>query len=112
MIARFISAAAGVWLMAAPSVLGYSGLPAKLDRTLGPIAAAIALIAINEVTRPVRWGNLLIGLALVALPWLVGYPVEAAISSTAAGVVIAAASTVRGRLEERLGGGWSVLWRA
>jgi hypothetical protein len=110
MWARIVAAAAGVWLMAAPHVLGTQPPARTVDRVIGPLVAAAAVIAMSEVTRPVRRLNLLLGLALLAAPWLLGYGTAATINSTVVGMVVAAASLVRGPLHHRLGGGWSSLW--
>lgn len=114
MWARIINAILGVWLMAAPAVLGY-GEPARTsDRIAGPIAAAVAVIAIWEVTRPLRWVNLVIGLWLLAAPWVLAYYdiFAAALNSSAVGLLLILFATSRGKIKERYGGGWSSLWKS
>lgn len=108
---QLASVVAGIWLMAAPTVLGYGNPAANLDRVLGPTAVAIAIIAVSQVTRSVRWANLPIGVALVALPWILGYPTAALISSTVSGLVICAAAIFPGRIDKQFGGGWRELVR-
>ena len=110
MWARVIAAAAGVWLIAAPHVLGTQPPARTVDRVIGPLVAAAAIVAMSAVTRPLRRLNLLLGLALVAAPWALGYDTVATINSTVVGIIVAAASRVRGPLHHRLGGGWSSLW--
>ncbi len=110
MWARILNAALGIWLMAAPAVLGYGGLAADLCRIVGPVAAACAIIAINEATRPMRWANLVLGAGLVVLPWVLGFPTGAAVNCAAVGVLFIVCARVRGPLKEQLGGGWSWLW--
>ncbi|MGH2544333.1 MAG: SPW repeat domain-containing protein, partial [Ardenticatenaceae bacterium] len=101
----------GIWLMAAPAVLGYGDPAQSNDRVIGPLVAAIGVIAISGVTRELRWINLLLGLWLLVAPWVLGYDAGIVIfNSMASGLVIAALATVRGSVEQRMGGGWSSLW--
>ncbi len=107
MIARLVGVAAGVWLMFAPAVLGYGGVPENNDRIFGPIGAAFAFVAIWEVLRPMRWGTLPVGVWLVAAPLVLGYDdTGAVISSIAAGAVMAASTFFGARVSASFGGGW------
>lgn len=112
MWARALNTALGIWLMAAPAVLGY-GKPASIHSHIaGPLAATFAIVAIWETTRQVRRLNLLLGLWLLVAPWILGgHPPAAAANSMAAGVLLAALSLVRGRISQQYGGGWSAVWR-
>ncbi len=101
----------GLWLMAAPSVLDYEGTAGHSDHIVGPLLASFAAVALWEVTRDLRWVNLILGVWLIAAPWLLGFETSALINSTAVGVLVAALSLVRGRTSDELGGGWSMLWR-
>jgi hypothetical protein len=78
---RLLTVAVGIWLMAAPAVLGYAGTPATSDRIAGPVVAAIGIVAASTVTRGLRWANLAPGLWLVAGPALLGSPAAALVSS-------------------------------
>lgn len=112
MWARLASAAVGLWLMAAPAVLAYGAPAATNDRIVGPVAATFAVIAIWEVTRALRRVNLLLGLWMLAAPWLLGsYPTDATLNSMAAGALLAAFSLFRGDIAQEYGGGWSAVWR-
>ena len=66
---RIVNIALGLWLMVAPSVLDYGDPAAANDRIVGPIAAALAVIAVWEATRPLRWVNVVLGLWLVIAPF-------------------------------------------
>lgn len=113
MWARLANTAVGVWLMAAPAVLGYGDPAGTNDRIVGPLAATFAIIAIWEVTRALRWLNLALGLWLLAAPWILGgYPADATISSLAAGALLALFSLVRGKVQQEYAGGWPSLWRS
>ncbi len=113
MWARLINAALGVWLMAAPAVLGYDGVASTNHRIVGPIVAAFAIIAIWEVTRALRWINAALGAWLVVAPLVLGYPaLDVLINSLVVGLLIVTMATVRGKLTQQFGGGWSALWRS
>jgi len=107
---RVLGALTGVWLMAAPAVLGYGGAARISDLIVGPVAASAAIVALSEVTRALRWATLPLGAWVIVAPWLLGAPAAARVSGFVAGAVLMAVAPVRGRLRERLGGGWRVLW--
>lgn len=108
---RAANVAVGVWLMAAPAVLGYGQPAADFHRTMGPVAAAVAIIAMAEVTRPFRWVNVAVGLALLLIPWVEGYSGAALANSLLCGAAIVGLASLRGRVTKRVGGGWRSLWR-
>jgi hypothetical protein len=110
MWARAGSVVVGLWLMAAPAVLGYEGLARDVDRIIGPIAASAAIVAMSAVVRGVRRLEILTGVALLAVPWMLGYPVLPTANSLAAGACLVMLGTVRGRVSGRYGGGWSALF--
>lgn len=110
MWARFGNIALGVWLMAAPAVLGYAGRAGINDRIVGPVTIAFAVVAIWEVVRPLRRVNLLLGLWLLLAPWVLAFGWVATLNSTAVGLLMIAFATVAGTRTARIGGGWSALW--
>jgi hypothetical protein len=98
--------------MVAPTALQYGGAAATNDYIVGPVIASFAIVALCGATR--SWGrvNLVLGLWLIASPWILQYDsTEAIINSTIAGIVSAALAPVRGRVTRSFGGGWAVLWR-
>ncbi|HEX7127567.1 MAG TPA: SPW repeat protein [Thermodesulfobacteriota bacterium] len=105
MLPRAVSALIGVWLMAAPAVLGHGGAAATNDRIAGPLVAAFAIVAMAEVTRPLRWAEALIGAWLLVAPWITGAPAPAAASNVAAGVLLLVLATMGGAVQGRYGGG-------
>lgn len=107
---RLLNAALGVWLMAAPAVLGYGAPASTNDRLIGPLAASLAIIALWEATRPVRQANTLLGAWLVIAPLILGYATAPAVNSVLVGLAMVGLSRVRGEVTGRYGGGWSVLW--
>jgi hypothetical protein len=111
-IAQLAAALVGVWITAAPGVLGYAGAARLLAVTLGPIAASLALIAAWETTRGLRWGNVAAGAVLILAPWLLpGAHWAAQISNVLAGALLLALSLLGGEVRGRHGGGWSALFR-
>ena len=107
---RVVSAALGIWMMFAPSILDYDRPAATNDRIVGPIVASFAIIAIWQVTRGLRWLNLVLGVWLLVAPWVLGYAWEPLLNSSIVGVIIIACAAVRGPMNDRTGGGWSAIW--
>lgn len=67
-----VCAALGLWLMAAPAVLGAAGGAAASDHLAGPLVTTFAVVALAEVGRPVRSLNLPLGAWVAAAPWVLG----------------------------------------
>lgn len=112
MTARIIAIASGLWLMASPAVLGYAGTAAEVsDRIVGPVAAALSLIAAWAVARPLRWTTVPLGLWAMLAPWFLGHPTAGAVGNLVAGIALVVTAFVRGRVNERFGGGWMSLRR-
>lgn len=107
MIARLVAVAGGIWLMVSPAVLDHVETTAETsDRIVGPLAAAFSFVAIWGITRALRWTTVPLGAWCIGAPWLLGFPTDAAISSTLVGVLFVATAFVRGAVDERYGGGW------
>ena len=98
------SAVLGIWLMAEPAILGVDGRAADSHYLAGALVLTWAVIAFGEVTRPVRWLNVLMGLWIVAAPWLlIGSTDLSRWIDTLCGVLLIALSVPRGRIDERFG---------
>ena len=110
---HIVVVALGLWLMAAPAVLGHVGTTAgDSDRLVGPLIASIAFIAASEITRPVRWVNLAGAVWLVVAPWIFGFPMSAAINDVIVGIAVGVLSPLgKADMKGRFGGGWSALRR-
>ena len=101
----------GVWLMAAPDVMRYEGPERVVDHIVGPLVASMAVIAMAEVTRPVRWVNVALGLWLMLAPVLMGYqPLHIGARSALIGGAILLLSLVKAPEREHTGGGWRRVW--
>lgn len=111
MVAQLAAAAFGIWLMAAPVVLGYGGTAQMIDRIAGPVIAALAIIAASECTRGLRWANAALASILIVLPLWFDHTRAATLNSVATGVAVLVLSSLRSRVRSSFGGGWRVLLR-
>jgi hypothetical protein len=110
-LAQLAAALLGVWLMAAPSLLGYPD-PARLhDRIAGPLVASVAFVAAWEVARGLRRANLVAGAWLLAAPLVLGYGRLEALHSLVIGIAVIGLACLGGRVTQRFGGGWRALFR-
>jgi SPW repeat len=79
----------GVWLVVSPFVLGFAGAAFWLTIAFG---LGVILFAIEAFVIPSyleEWGEMLLGLALVLVPWTVGYEqVSATVSSVLSGILV------------------------
>lgn len=99
------SAAVGVWVMAAPAVLGARSSVADSDHIVGALVVCVAVIATAEVGRIVRFLNMGFGAWLLLAPWLLDGATGAAIvSDMVAGLALLALSLPKGAIRESYGG--------
>lgn len=99
-----LSSALGMWLMAAPAVLGISGTAADSNHLIGALVVTWAVIAFGEVARPVRWLNIPMGAWLLVSPWLLSGQTDwSRWNDAAAGALLIALAVHRGRIEHRFG---------
>jgi hypothetical protein len=109
---RIINIVLGVWLMAAPGILGYDGAGRTNDVIVGAVSATSAIVSLSEVMRPIRWVNVAMGASLLVAPMYLGFDYGAAWHRLFVGLLMLSSALVRGRIESRFGGGWSAVWRA
>ncbi|WP_137390411.1 NAD-dependent epimerase/dehydratase family protein [Rhodoligotrophos defluvii] len=98
----------GAWLMLSRLVFDTHGLVADSDHLLGAMIITVAVIAMAEVVRPLRFLNVLFGIWLIAAPWLLadGPSAQGAWNDIIAGAVVIALSLPRGRRSEEHYGSW------
>jgi hypothetical protein len=109
---RILSALLGIWLMVAPSVLHYSGTASINDRIIGPLVAATAIIAIWEITRPLRWLGIIFGLWLLLAPGFFHFPSRALVNNAVVGAVLVILAFLGRVSRDKFGGGWrGIVWR-
>lgn len=111
MAARITSVLAGVWLMAAPAVLGYGDPAGANDLVVGPLVASLGVVSIWQVARGLRWLVALAGVWLLISPWILGHPNDALVNSLVVGLVLIITGSIRGKLSEAVGGGWKAIWK-
>jgi hypothetical protein len=101
----------GLFLMAAPALLGCAGVDDAADnhRAVGPVVVAIAFLAIFPITRLVRWGNAGPGLWLLGSPLLVDGPRAATVVSLLCGAAVLALFWIEKADQSDYGGGWDTL---
>lgn len=111
MIAHVIVALIGLWLMASPAFINIKGTAEDLNHVFGPVITSFAIIAWWEVTRNLRFANIVIGVWLIISSWIFGYDSTAAINNIAVGIVVSLLSMIKGKIEGKFGGGWESLFR-
>jgi nucleoside-diphosphate-sugar epimerase/uncharacterized membrane protein len=100
-----LSALAGMWLMAMPSVLGLNGAAADSTHIVGALVVTLAVVAFAEPARLVRYFNVLCGVWLILAPWLVAGGTSAWLwSSVVSGLALMALSLRCGPVEDRYAG--------
>jgi hypothetical protein len=79
----------GVWLVLSPFALGFAGAATWITLVLGLSVIVFAVEGFVIPSYLEEWGELLIGLALLVVPWTVGYEPElATVSSTVSGTLV------------------------
>jgi hypothetical protein len=95
----------GLWMMFAPLALGTLGTAAATgSQTAGALIITIAVIAMGEPIRSVRFLNILLGLWLIAAPWVLsGAGTASTVNGLLAGLLLTGLSVPRGVVRERFG---------
>ncbi|HEY7343703.1 MAG TPA: hypothetical protein VH591_22730 [Ktedonobacterales bacterium] len=103
---QIVSIALGIWLLVAPGVLPSTEPGAAIARIAGPLAILIGVLAVRSVTRPVRALNVLNGMFLAIVPWLVPNTGALLLTGVLVGWAIIVLSIPRGAVRQETGGGW------
>ena len=99
------SVALGIWLMASPTVFGFNGAAAHSDHLAGALVVAVAMMALGEVGRPLRFVNMLFGAWFILSPLLMdGATTASTVSDIIAGAALILLSIRRGPVRENYGG--------
>ena len=100
-----LSVALGLWLMAAPAVLGAQGGAANSDHLVGALVVTVAVIAMGEPVRAFRYVNVALGAWIVVSPIVLGGGSTAStVNAVVVGAALVALSWPRGSVRERYGG--------
>lgn len=99
-----LSIAIGIWLMCTRLVFGTAEPMAFSDHLIGAIVVTVSVTALAELARPVRFINVLLGIALMGAPWMLdgGSPL-ADWAGVLAGIALVALSIPRGRISHSYG---------
>jgi uncharacterized membrane protein len=98
------SVAIGLWLMASPSIFGTVGPVAHSNHIIGALVVTVAIVALADVGRTVRYVNVLFGIWFIAAPWLLtGGTTAATVNDVVVGIVLIVLSLPRGPVGERYG---------
>ena len=99
-----VSIAIGVWLMCTRLIFDTSGALANSDHLVGALVITVSVTALAEMARPLRFVNVLFGIALVAVPWILeGGSTLANWADAAAGLALIALAIPRGRIANHYG---------
>lgn len=94
----------GIWLMFTPSVLGRVGRDAHSAHLFGALIVTVAVIAMADVGRAMRFVNVVLGALVVASPWVLGGATTASRwGGTIAGVLVIVLCLPRGAVGNRYG---------
>lgn len=106
-----VSLILGLWLLASPWMLQFSGETAPMWNAVavGVLVAAIALYALFRVMAWQEWANATLGIWLVASPWILGFAGLAAAmwNAVIVGAVIAVLALWTLGTDQDIGGWWS-----
>ena len=112
---QFLCALLGLWLMVAPAVLGYDEPLSTVHRIIGPMVAAVGIVALwGHLHALSRWLHPPLGVLLVIVPPLLdvlgaGIGTVPFVNSLVVGPALLVLGVLGGRVTERYGGGWSSL---
>ncbi|WP_022698128.1 NAD-dependent epimerase/dehydratase family protein [Euryhalocaulis caribicus] len=102
-----ISAFLGGWVMISRLVFDVQSPLADSDHLVGALVMTVAIIAMAEVARPVRFLNIVFGVWLVAAPWMLeGGAIPVSINDVVSGLALIALSLPRGARSNEHYGGW------
>lgn len=97
------SIAIGLWLMLTRITLGTEAPMAHADHLIGALAVTFSVIALAETGRLARFVNVLLGLALLIVPFVVEAGWPQAINAWFCGVALIALAFPRGSVRNRYG---------
>lgn len=101
------SAAVGLWLMFSRLAFGTEPPMADSDHLVGALIVTVAVMAMAEVARPLRFINVAFGLWLIASPWLlIGAAPLASGASVITGILLIGLSLPRGPRSKEHYGSW------
>lgn len=104
------SMALGMWVMAAPAVLGIDKPAADSHHLVGALVVTVSVISMAELARVGRFFNVAAGVWVGLAPWLLsGTNPAARWAGVAVGLALVALSVPRGRVLQRYGSADAVI---
>ncbi len=98
-----LAALVGLALLFTRVTLGVEGSLANAHHVIGSLVLTVVSVAAAEVARPARYLNVLLGAALVAVPFVIDSGTAAATATVLAGVALVALSWRGGAIREHYG---------
>jgi hypothetical protein len=99
-----LATAIGCWIIAAPPFLEAEGAAANSNFLTGALIVTVAVVALGEVSRAVRFLNIPLAIWIIVAPWILsGETTPLILNNLAAGLVLILLSLRRGRIIERCG---------
>ena len=100
----WLSAATGLWLMAAPQILGYSGSLSHSHIITGALVSTFSVISMSEVARPLRFINILFAIWIIVSYWLFNNEnTSVLIHSIVSGLILIPFAFPKGKVESKRG---------
>jgi nucleoside-diphosphate-sugar epimerase len=103
-----LAGSVGLLLLFSRLTIGAEAGLANAHHVIGFLALTVVSVAAAEVARPLRYLNVVLGLALIAVPFVYEGDAKAIVLSLAAGLLLIASSFRRGPIRERYAG-WNRL---
>ncbi len=99
-----VSVLLGVWLMLEPALLGSTGMAADSNFIVGALIITVTVIVMAEIVRTGRFLNVLLGIWVIASPWLLtgGATTTKPVNITV-GILLILLSIPRGIVKEKYG---------
>ncbi|HET9241287.1 MAG TPA: vitamin K epoxide reductase family protein [Oligoflexus sp.] len=93
----------GLWLIFSPMVFQPDPKGTELLQVLGLLTITFSVLAMGEVIRSCRYLNVILGLGLASIPFVLNTAGSLRIHNIAVGLAIALLSIPKGKIEERYG---------
>lgn len=110
MWAQMINALIGLIIIISPGILEFTKTETNINHILGPIVFTFAVISWWECNRNVRLLNVAAGACLIIGSFLFKFQQDAFLVDVIAGVLLILFSLVKGKVEQKFGGGWRSLF--
>lgn len=101
----FLSLALGLWFMCLPYLFGFSGGYADSCHFVGALTMTFSIVSMSEISRTLRFVNVLCGLWLISSLWFFETPGTAALlNGLISGVLLILLSFRKGKVIDQRGG--------